>query len=141
MRVRNSVLTATAALFLTGGSPAFGQAPGTVLDGAYTEAQAARGQEVAQICARCHGSTLGGGSRPPALVGSSFQNKWASGTLAAPFDFIRRNMPRNAPGSLTLQQYADVLAYLLQQTGYPAGAAELAPDAAALGAIAMARLP
>lgn len=50
-------------------------------------------------------------------------------------------MPRNNPGGLTDQQYADTLAYLLQATGYPAGATELAADADALRGIRLEALP
>jgi hypothetical protein len=41
-------------------------------------------------------------------------------------------MPYDAPGSLTKQQYADVVAYVLKMNGYAAGEAELTPSAAAL---------
>ena len=41
-------------------------------------------------------------------------------------------MPVDAPGSLTNQQYVDVVAYMLQLNGHPAGKSALAPDPAAL---------
>jgi len=68
-------------------------------------------------------------------------SNWAPGILADPFAFISSRMPRNNPGGLTEQPYADALAYLLQPTGYPAGKTELAPDADALRGIRLEALP
>jgi hypothetical protein len=40
---------------------------------------------------------------------------------------VRTRMPDGAPGTLSNAEYADSIAYLLQQAGFPAGAAELPP--------------
>lgn len=37
-------------------------------------------------------------------------------------------MPLDAPGSLSRRTYADIVAYLMQLNGLPAGTAALAPD-------------
>ena len=50
---------------------------------------------------------------------------------------MRNTMPQSAPGSLSEETYADLVAYLLSEIGYPAGDEELSPDAAALEAIAI----
>ena len=44
-------------------------------------------------------------------------------------------MPQNAPGSLSRQQNADILAYMLQENGFKPGIEELATDKAMLDTI------
>ncbi|HLV11477.1 MAG TPA: cytochrome c [Trueperaceae bacterium] len=103
-----------------------------VSTGAYTEEQAERGAQVfARSCAGCHGSTLQGGMGPRL---APLNSAWQGMSLGALYRFVSTNMPYSAPGSLEPQQYADVLAHVLASNGYPAGDAELAPDAEALGA-------
>src|SRR5205085_1867798 len=41
------------------------------------------------------------------------------------FDLIKNTMPQTAPGTLTEGMYLDLLAYILQANGLPAGAKEL----------------
>ena len=41
------------------------------------------------------------------------------------FDRVSQTMPLSAPGSLTAPQYADVVAFILQKSGAPAGTTEL----------------
>ena len=110
-----------------------------VTDGVYTEAQAGRGEEVyTGSCATCHGATLIGGAlmsgdEPPALVGDQFMAGWAGTTVGDLFERVSRIMPWDDPGSLTPQQYADVLAYILNKNGLPVSeTAELAGDAVTL---------
>ena len=70
----------------------------------------------AQSCATCHGAQ-GQGSTAPALIGTSASlQKYnsAQGLL----NFISASMPFSAPGSLSRQQYINVLAYLLVQNQY-----------------------
>ena len=102
----------------------------SVLDGVFTEAQAKRGQDVyTGNCAQCHGPTLEGGNEAPPL-GPAFIASWKGSTLGDMVEKIRRSMPDDAPGSLTAQQYTDVVTYLLGASHYPTGAAELPVDAA-----------
>ena len=122
----------TATLLITGllcasaATHARAQAPRTVKDGVFTEAQASRGQLVyTQRCAACHGATLIGASGPP-LTGGVFVSRWQADPLSALFTKISKTMPADAPGDLTSQQAADVLAYVLKTGGFPAGRAELA---------------
>lgn len=102
----------------------------TVLDGAYSEAQARRGADVYQTsCGKCHeGADVDG----PPLSGDPFIDRWREDTLASLFGFIKANMPQDAPGKLTDAAYRDIVAYLLQANMYPAGNQEL--TAGALGA-------
>ncbi len=115
-----------------------GRPVGTVADGVYTDAQAARGQMLyAERCASCHGAALGGAQGPP-LVGEGFLQAWG-GPLADLVDKIRSTMPANDPGKLTVQQSADLTAHLLQVGKYPTGRTELPADADALKVITLPR--
>jgi quinoprotein glucose dehydrogenase len=99
----------------------------TVQEGVYTEAQAARGQALyAEQCAGCHGATLQGVSGPP-LQGQAFVSRWQSEPLSVLIAKIRNTMPLDAPGQLTPQQSADLVAHVLKSGGFRAGAAELPP--------------
>jgi PQQ-dependent dehydrogenase (methanol/ethanol family) len=112
-------LTVISALVLLG--PASRAAPA----GGFTAAQAARGGAVyMQSCSECHGAHLEGQAGPP-LTGESFDALYGQGTAAELYDFTSRQMPQNAPGSLTQAQYLDVTAYLLARNGMPAGSAPL----------------
>jgi mono/diheme cytochrome c family protein len=96
----------------------------TVWDGVYTSAQAARGKEQYELnCVTCHGS----GEGPP-LVGESFMRRWFEDTLQDVFFKMQKSMPENAPGSLPDAAYVDVIGYLLEATGFPAGSEELTAD-------------
>jgi len=98
--------------------------------GLYADAQAKRGQTVyTENCAACHGPTLGG-DIGPALSGSRFAARWKDKSLAELFDKIQTTMPASAPGSLTPEQTADVVALVLSTNHYPGGSTELTAAAA-----------
>lgn len=106
--------------------------------GAYTTAQAASGATIyAAHCSQCHGVNLEGQSGP-ALVGAVFKKYIGNtGTTASLYDFIRRQMPADKPGSLSQQNYLDVTAYLLSRNGYPAGSTALSPSTLSNAKLAM----
>ena len=56
----------------------------------------------------------------------AFIRSWAGASVAALYDDIYSLMPEDQPGSLPPQQYADVIAYILQLNGLPPGDVELA---------------
>ncbi len=98
----------------------------SVWDGVYTEEQAKRGEAVyKKQCGACHGEMLTGGESAPPLTGGAFQANWNGLTLGDLFDRIRKTMPQSKPGSLTRQQGADVLAFMLSINKFPAGKTEL----------------
>jgi mono/diheme cytochrome c family protein len=98
----------------------------SVWEGVYTEEQAKRGEAVyKKECGACHGEMLTGGESAPPLTGGSFQANWNGLTLGDLFDRIRKTMPQSKPGSLTRQQGADVLAFMLNMNKFPAGKTEL----------------
>ncbi len=98
----------------------------SVWDGVYTEEQARRGETVyLKECGMCHGDKMTGGESSPPLTGGAFLANWNGLTLGDLFDRIRKTMPQTAPGHLTKQQTADVLAHLLSMNKFPAGKIEL----------------
>jgi mono/diheme cytochrome c family protein len=113
-----------------------------VWDGVYTAAQAARGRErFATTCSRCHNNELTGSERGPALKGPDFLGRWKDESLGALFTLIRDTMPRDGAGVLADDIKVDVLAFLLEANGFPAGAAELTLDPRALEAVAITSQP
>ncbi len=97
----------------------------TLADGAYTAAQAARGQMVYQAqCAVCHGDALEGSVGPP-LAGGGFLSIWGARPLVDLVDKIHNTMPLEAPAPLSRRESIDLTAYVLQSGGLPAGETEL----------------
>jgi len=68
-------------------------------------------------------------------TGPAFVNAWNGRPLWDLFDYIIASMPKSDPGSLTPQQCAELVAYLLKMNGFPAGADDLPTDSAALKTI------
>jgi quinoprotein glucose dehydrogenase len=68
---------------------------------------------------------LTGGESAPPLTGGAFLSNWNGLTLADLFDRIRKTMPQNAPGKLSRQENADILAYTLSVNKFPVGKTEL----------------
>jgi mono/diheme cytochrome c family protein len=98
----------------------------SVLTGAYTEAQAIRGQTLYnEHCWTCHGETLAGLDQAPPLVGPQFSGIWSGETLWALVSRIG-TMPPDKPGTLARAENVDILAYMLWYNGLPIGDAELA---------------
>lgn len=89
----------------------------------YTVEQAHAGLGVFTAnCVSCHGANLQGVAAP-GVAGTEFltsakNNKW---TLADLRTLVVENMPLNNPGTLTPDQYAQVMAFLLASNCYPAG--------------------
>ena len=98
----------------------------SVWDGVYTEEQAKRGESIYEKqCSVCHGDKLGGRESAPPLTGGAFLSNWNGLPLSDLFERVRKTMPQNAPGKLTKQQNADILAYMLSFNKFPAGKTEL----------------
>jgi alcohol dehydrogenase (cytochrome c) len=114
------IILLTIAFFAFGTASAAGES-----DGGYTSAQATRGATVyAQSCVQCHGGNLQGESGPP-LSGQTLRSAYGGGTVAQLYDFISRQMPQDAPGTLSQTQYLDVTAYILSRNGFPSGTTAL----------------
>ena len=122
-------------------APAIAGAAGN--DAVYSTAQANQGKEVyASQCVSCHGANLEG-NIGPALKGAQFQQMAAAQQLtgASLLAVIAASMPKSDPGGLTPAEYADLTAYILQQNGYPAGAAPLSAKSPKLQALALSKAP
>jgi mono/diheme cytochrome c family protein len=95
-------------------------------DGVYTEEQAKRGEATySENCASCHGPDMAGGEMAPGLAGGEFSANWNDLSLGQLFERMRTSMPQNNPGSLSRQQNADILAFILRKGTAPAAQAEL----------------
>ena len=111
---------------------AIGQLPAPASLGAYTAAQADRGQVLyRKNCSSCHAAT--------AYTGATFAQLWVGRTAYNMVSLIRETMPNDDPGRLTKQQYVDIVAFLFKLNNYPAGARALPTDDAALKRIAIDR--
>jgi len=107
-------------------------------DGVYVAEQAARGQAVvARHCGYCHGDGLTGADDPPGppLKGQRFLDRWFGRSLADLFVVIGVTMPRDDPGSLSLEEYADILGFVLRENGFPAGDTPLPATVEGVGAL------
>jgi mono/diheme cytochrome c family protein len=95
----------------------------------YTADQATQGAiAYGQNCAMCHGLLLdgqSGGSSGPALKGPDFAAPSYDFHVSDIFNFVAKLMPPGTPGSLTHDQDVQIMAYMLQQNGYPPGTQEL----------------
>jgi quinohemoprotein ethanol dehydrogenase len=108
----------------------------TTQDGVYTDTQAARGElKYARACAACHASDLKGVGEAPPLVGGPFTEAWNGHTVDELFDLMESTMPKGAPRSLSADDYADILAYILKVNQAPAGSSDLRGDPDALKSI------
>jgi mono/diheme cytochrome c family protein len=118
------------------------QSPASVWEGVYSGQQAARGAALYQTaCASCHGDKLQGKGQTPALAGSDFVMNWSGMTVGDLFDKIQTSMPADKPGSLSREQNAGLVAYLLNANKFPSGAAELSSEAAQLQKIRFEAAP
>jgi alcohol dehydrogenase (cytochrome c) len=101
----------------------------------FTSEQAAAGKAVYQgSCASCHGAKVDDGEAPP-LRGAAFLGKFGGKPAADLFTYASTKMPPGSPGSLGKAEYAQVIAYVLQQNGFATGRKEFASDASALASV------
>ncbi len=112
----------------------------TVWSGVYADDQAERGRVAYErACIRCHGPDLQGiqdanllGDFGPRfeLTGPEFMERWREDRLLSLYNFMRRDMPpRNEPGVAAMfledREYLDIVTYVMQVNGFPAGNREL----------------
>jgi mono/diheme cytochrome c family protein len=93
--------------------------------GVFSAAQAQRGKATFETsCSGCHGADLAGG-RGPALGGVPFRTKWNNESVARLVRLIMETMPRGDPGSLSETAALEIVAYVLAENAFPAGASDL----------------
>jgi cytochrome c len=108
----------------------------TVWEAVYSEAQSKRGETgYSQYCAKCHGPDLMGADVAPPLTGVEFTSGWNDLTVGELFERVRITMPADKPGSVSGQDNADIIAFMLSRNGFPAGPSDLPPQAEVLKGI------
>ena len=91
----------------------------TVKDGVFTEAQVNAGEVVYDAsCKTCHNMRFY----------RDTLKSWNNQPLIYLWETIMGTMPADNPGSLLLEEYTDVIAYILSENGFPAGDMKLDPD-------------
>lgn len=99
--------------------------------GVYTKAQANAGKIAYDLeCTLCHA--------PREFFGPVFQRRWLTPPVGGIFVHIMNTMPQDAPGSLSPTQVANIVAYILELNGHPAGDR---PLPTALDQLSQIRLP
>ena len=127
MKLLNKVTMISAAVLgVSFASSANAQAVNNVWDGAYTEAQAIRGEKLYQEhCSACHGSQMQGIEEAPTLKQGAFVYNWDGMSVSVLFQRLRETMPLDDPRGVPRKVKADILAYIMSQNNFPAGKVEL----------------
>ncbi len=93
---------------------------GAAAEPLYTATQATRGERAFLTnCAGCHGYSM-------ISIFGRYRNAYDYYGVAA------TSMPWEEAGSLPVQDYVDIIAYMMRENGFPAGDVELRPDRAVL---------
>jgi S-disulfanyl-L-cysteine oxidoreductase SoxD len=93
-------------------------------DGVFSADQATAGASVyVMSCKSCH---------TPDVLTATLRTVWLGKPLSEYFAFVTESMPQGAEGTLSPDEYARVVAYLLKASGMTAGANALPPDVAEL---------
>ena len=109
---------------------------GSTWTGVYSDAQAKRGEALyADRCSSCHAPDMTGLDQAPPLTGADFNTNWNDLAVNDLFERIRISMPADKPGSLSRQETADIVAFILQKATFPAGQTDLPSEAEALKGI------
>jgi mono/diheme cytochrome c family protein len=121
------------------GKPAADAAASRIWQGVYTAAQADRGKAAyTSNCLRCHGGDLLGVTAP-SLTGERFMASWSGEHVGRLYEKIRDTMPPNFGSVIDNAAKLDVVAYILQANGFPAGTSDLGVDPAALATMHILR--
>lgn len=105
----------------------------TVKDKVYTKAQATRGQEMfTKTCAKCHNlDDKGPLTEGPNLAGDAFLTKWDGKSVHDLSMSMRLSMPPDGSITISEEDAANLIAYLLKANGFPEGEKPLKADASA----------
>lgn len=103
-------------------------------DGVYQLDQANRGRDLfAGYCQSCH--------TPAVHAGPPFRKNWFGRSAGELFGYLRREMPKSDPGTMSDEDYSLVLAYILRINGMPTGDVPLATDSISLHRIRLDSVP
>jgi hypothetical protein len=114
--------------------PALASPQATSNDGIYTKAQAdGAKKQFDKICADCHPFTVAAKKKPKDLpLGDEpFFENWTGRPVAELVTLIALTMPNDGSAVVTDKEAVDLVAYILQQNGFPAGSRPLTKDTAA----------
>ena len=104
--------------------------PRTTNDAVYSKEQAKIGEQLyKQHCLMCHDKKY---FRP-------VFNAWEGQSLGIMYTVMSASMPESNPGALALQEYVDILAYILSLNRYTAGDTALSNENGALNEITIAQ--
>jgi S-disulfanyl-L-cysteine oxidoreductase SoxD len=136
MRINAAIVLLCGALFSTALNAGQDKGGKTVWEAVYSDAQSKRGETAySQYCAKCHGPDLMGADVAPPLTGVEFTSGWNDLTVGDLFERLRITMPADKPGSVSAQDNADIVAFMLSKNGFPAGPSDLPPQAEVLKGI------
>lgn len=91
----------------------------------YTDSQAVRGQQWFEAsCQACHPTRD--------MASADFKVRWGGLMARDLYEIISNTMPQLEPGSLSRRTYVDIVAYLMQLNGIPAGTVPLTTDSTRL---------
>ena len=111
--------------------------------GPYTTQQAAAGNASYQAnCAGCHQENLGGSGDAPPLRGTQFVANWGRRTTRELLSFMQLTMPPARAGAMNADEYAGILAFILQSNGVVPGNQPLTANTEVqISALAMSQAP
>lgn len=119
--MKRSVSVAATLMMFAGmlpASPVFAEGK-NVADGVFTQAQVDAGKQVYDsTCKACHNQRFY----------RDTLRSWNNQPLLYLWENILGTMPADNPGSLMLDEYTDVIAYILHEQGFPTGETTLDPD-------------
>ena len=105
----------------------------TTNDGIYSKAQADGAKaQFEKICAECHPFTVAARKKPKDLpLGDEpFFQQWSGRPLTELVTLIALTMPNDGSAVVSDAEAVDLVAYILQQNGFPAGSNPLTKESA-----------
>ena len=104
----------------------------------FTAEQVARGETTyKETCQICHGNRLSNGQFGTPLKGSFFHNNWKGKTLGELVQQAYENMPPDNKMSMPVQQYAEVIAFILSRNDIAPGETPITDDLEALKQVSL----
>jgi mono/diheme cytochrome c family protein len=143
MRALGAGLMLVASLIVCAQQPRAAAPQATTNDGIYTKEQAdAAKAQYDKICAECHAFTVAAlkAKDDLPLGDEPFLKKWEGKTIDELVTVIVLTMPNDGSAVVSEDEALNLMAYILQQNGAPAGKAPLTKTAAA-ATLARPKLP
>ncbi len=124
IRISPAVLFPISAFVLVTVSAVSAQDPpkATVKDGVYSKTQAEAGKALyTKVCAKCHMFKTEPNEEAPALGGENFFKTWDGRSVYELATQIKTAMPPDGSVTLTDDDTANAIAFILQSNGFPDG--------------------